>query len=1255
MTTPVAGVPVAGAPVAGVPVAGVPVAGAPEEHTPEEGPPEQGAWEESAPQEGVPEAAEGLEGGWAALAVDRPVATFMLMVAVVVFGWVSLAQLPVNLMPELQYPTLTVRTEYPGAAPEEVEESITDAIEELVGTVEGVVAVSSVSRAGWSDVQLRFTWGTDLDQASQKVRERLALIQFPDEAEPPLLLRFDPSLEPILRLAISGSVEPRLLRRYADEELVPALEKVTGVAMVRVMGGDEEIVRVALDEGRLRARGLDIQTVVERLRAENVNVAGGSILDGDTEYLVRTLNELRTLDEIENLIVARSERGAVRLRDVGEVTRTLRERRVVTRVNGESSVELGIFQEADANLVAVAEAVTTLLYGPTRLPADERPAEATPAPEEAGQAGGGPGTRVRRPLADQAPEGIRVVPLSDQSLYVRRAIAEVGSTAWIGGLCAVAVMLLFLRNVYATLIIGLAIPLSVIATFAPMRMMGVSLNIMSLGGLALGIGMLVDNAVVVLESIVRWREQGLDARSAAVRGTREVGAAVTASTLTTVAVFLPIAFVEGVAGQLFRDLALTVVLSLLASLVQALFVVPMLSVLPARWSQGVAERGALTRWQPAQLRAPMRAWTEARAWGVDAWRGWSQRPATARALLAPLVPLVAAWWLVRLVVLGALEALLRALTLVGMGLVWLGLGVGWTLRLVWRWSLGVVLDAFAWGLDRVRNAYTWLLGGALRAGWLVVGLAVGLGWFAWQEAGTLGTQLLPELHQNEFRVRVHFPVGTRLSETAATLQRAEAGLAALPEVRRVSMVAGRRDDTVERADEGEHTAEITVLLHPSDAPVEREVAVMAQARLLLAGIPGARYELTRPTLFSLAAPVTVEIRGWQLDALRATADAVREGLLAIDGVEDVRTSTGQGYPEVRIRFDRELLAARGLDVRQVAETVRRKVQGEVATALREQGRSLDLEVRVREDDVTNMAALRGLAVGQARQTSAGQLQSATGVPLAGSAGSTERATATLAQAAGQARTGTAAAGEGDLAVLLGSVADVSIAEGPAEIRHLDGSRAAVVEAGTSLLDLGRVTEAAWQVVHAVPVRSGQTVQVAGQADELAASQRNLGFALALAVFLVYVVMASTFESLVGPLVILLTIPLALTGVVGVLRWLGLPVSVVVVMGVIVLAGIVVNNAIVLVDSMMQRLREGLGPREAVQTACAQRLRPVLITTVTTVLGLVPMALSQGEGAEIRTPMAWTVIGGLVAGTMLTLVVIPVVFRGTVGRFVRADS
>ncbi|MFQ5632246.1 MAG: efflux RND transporter permease subunit, partial [bacterium] len=523
----------------------------------------------------------------------RPVAILMVVIGVVVFGWISYAQLPLNLMPDISYPSLTVRTEYTGTAPEEIETTISRPVEQALGVVGNLVSISSISKAGQSDVKLEFTWDTDMNQATSDVREKLDQVFLPDDAKRPLILRYDPSLDPIMRLGLSGGPSLFFTRYLAEEDIKRKLETIEGVAAVKVKGGLEEEIRVEMDEQQLTLIGINIQQVNNRLAQENVNLAGGNLREGQTEYLVRTLNEFKTVDEVAEVVIGAWNGREIKIKDDGRVSRTNKEREIITRIDGKESVEIEIYKEADANIVSVAERVNNAVFGTPEQQAfvrnleqkEQKPEPTNGSAEPTNGHSDGDGgqnnelnkRRMTNFIAYTLPGEMEIVKLSDQSVFIENSIDDVKTTAVIGGLLAVLVLFVFLRNLTATIIVGVSIPVSIVATFAPMKIFDVSLNIMSLGGLALGIGMLVDNSIVVLESIARCREEGDNLIQATIRGVSEVGGAVFASTLTTIAVFFPIVFVEGVAGQIFGDMALTVVFSLLASLAVALFLIPMLS------------------------------------------------------------------------------------------------------------------------------------------------------------------------------------------------------------------------------------------------------------------------------------------------------------------------------------------------------------------------------------------------------------------------------------------------------------------------------------------------------------------------------------------------------------------------------------------------------------------------------------------------------------------------------------------------------
>ncbi|MCB9663824.1 MAG: efflux RND transporter permease subunit [Alphaproteobacteria bacterium] len=1127
-------------------------------------------------------------GGFFGEVVARPVAMTMVFLAAVVFGVVSYQRLPIELMPDLTYPTLTVRTTYDGAAPQEVEAQVSRPVEENLATLDGLVTLESRSRAGGSDVVLGFDWNTDMDAAAQAAREALQTTFLPDDADRPLLLRYDPSLEPFLRLAISYDPEvlrlpPEqallLLRSLADKELKRTLEAMEGVAAVRVRGGLEREVRVELRKDWLAARQLTADQVRSALDAGNVNLAGGSVLEGDTEYLVRTLSQLQQVDDIAALRIRRADGVLVPLTDVATVRETHVERQVISQLDGAEAVEVEVFKEADANVVDVARDVKRLVLGGTP-PVDEATLEAMEdGPRKQALADQ---VKAAKGLAATLPEGVRVALLDDQAAFIEEAIDNLRSAVLLGGLLAVVVLYLFLRDARATGIIGLAIPVSVVVGFAPLYLGGISLNLMSLGGLALGVGMLVDNAVVVLESIQRYLDEGRPRREAAVLGTQDVAAAVVASTLTTVAVFAPIGFVEGVGGELFGDLSLAVVGSLLASLAVALFLVPTVAALDPRPPEVPAEEAAAE----GLLQRPLGAFREALAWcRARAWR-WL------------LLPYLLARLLVE--VLGALTlAALRWLTRVALALALRGRrAVSGPVGLVAGWFA----DRFQAVYLRVAGAYEATLGGVLRTPAGVVAGGAVLFVVALQATGWLGAELLPEVHQGRFTAELALPVGTPLDRTAGVVALLQEEIAGLDDVDVVYATIGSDGRADADADEGEHTARVRVQLTPGGSLAEREAAVMTQVRALLERVQHLDAQLVRPTLFSFRTPLEVVLHVDDLDRLREVGDGVVEALRARPELADVRTSLGRGYPEIRIVYDRERLARFGLDTSTAARAVRDRVQGVVATELHRGDERVELRVQLDEAERSSLADLERIDVGLAN-----------GSPIQ-----------------------------------LGAVATLTEAVGPSEIRRVDQQRAVVVSASLAGLDLSAGIEAIRATLATLALGDDVTWELGGQASELTGALASLGLALGLAIFLVYVIMASTFEHLVHPLVILFSVPLAYVGVVAGLALWGLPLSVVAFIGLIVLAGVVVNNAIVLVDAINRRRAEGLDRLDAVQRAGAMRLRPILITTSTTVLGLLPLAFGLGAGAEVQRPLAVAVIGGLTVSTLLTLGVVPAVYALATG-------
>jgi hydrophobic/amphiphilic exporter-1 (mainly G- bacteria), HAE1 family len=1011
-----------------------------------------------------------------AAAVRRRVTVVMAAFAVAAFGMVGYQRLPIELFPDISYPSITVQTDFPDTAPQEVENLITRPVEEAVGVLRGLKTIHSVSRPGVSEVTLEFDWGSDMDLLSMDVREKLDRLILPDEADSPIVLRYDPSLDPIMRVALSGKGGLNEMRNLAERKIKLDLETIKGVAAAQVKGGLEDEIHVDVDQERLAALGIPLDQVRQVVGVSNVNLPGGSLRGADSHFLIRTLNEFDTVDEIGSLIVAERDGAAVRLSDVATVRMGTKEREEITRVNGRECVEIAIFKEGDANTVTAARAIRQRL--------DE--------------------------WKKKLPEGYEMSVMFDQSHFIEQSINEVRESAVIGGILAVIVLFLFLREIRSTLIIALSIPLSVIATFMFMYRFNISLNVMSLGGLTLGVGMLVDNSIVVLESIFRKKKAGLALARAALEGADEVGAAVAASTLTTVAVFLPIVFVEGIAGQLFRDQAMTVSISLLASLALALTLIPMLSAL------GEPVRKADLEGPPVSTAA-----------AEDAEDAHGK----------------------------------------------------------------LTLGAFSRVYDRFVRA-------AVARPWVTLAIAFAMFAGAILAARTIGTELIPPLTEGEFYFEVKLPEGSSLAATDRVIQEVESVAAADPRIDHTYARVGSRlvSGGMSLNAMGEHYGQINVAL--KDKSNDRvEASVVDELRARFDRMPDVVAKFGRPAYFSLKTPIEVVLYGEDLELLRGYSLDLTHSLEKIPGLVDVRSSLEAGNPELQVIFNRDRIAALGLDLGTLSSTLQSRVQGVVPTRYKEADRQIDIRIRNQLSDRTSVADVRNLA-------------------LPGPNGETIRLT---------------------------SIADVKVDEGPAEIHRLQQQRAAVVTANLDGRSLGAVVADIRTELARDRPPAGITAEIGGQNAEMQVSFSSLRFAILLAIFLVYLVMAATFESFVHPFIVLFTIPLAVVGVVVGLLVTHTVVSVMVLIGVVLLVGIVVNNAIVLIDCVNRLRRAGVEKSEAVVRAGHIRLRPILMTTLTTVLGLIPMAIAWGEGSELRAPLAITVLFGLSISTLLTLVVIPAAY------------
>ncbi len=1060
------------------------------------------------------------------LSIRRPVATAMLYLAIGVLGVVSFARLPIDLLPDVSFPTLSVWTTYPDAGPAEVERFVSEPVEAVVSRVPGVRSVDSRSREGQSLVRLQFHWGSDMEFAMLHVRERLDNLvgTLPESSERPVILTSDPTNDPIISLAITGAALADL-RDLSDAVFKRRLEQLDGVAMASITGGPVREIQVDVDPDLLAVHGVTIAQVTEALDRANYSAPGGSIRRGRFRYSLRTLGEFRAVDELRGVVVARPEGGGVvRLRDVARIGEGEAERETLARFNGEPAIGLLVYKESGSNTVRVANQVDEVLSQ----------------------------------LRTEFPE-VSIEVAASQATFIGDAISNVVQALMLGGVLAFLVLFLFLRDPRYPVAIGLAIPISVMAAFALCYLADVSLNVMSLGGLALGVGMLVDNSIVVLENVFRHREEeGRDPVTSASVGAKEVAGAITASTLTTVAVFGPVLYVKGVAGALFSDLSLAVAFSLMASLLVALTLLP---VMAARWGREEARMGGE---EASRAAGGGRGWLPVRV-------GRAIGRAMARAV-----------WYVGDSVRLTFRDLFRS--------------IGRFLAFISRPALDGFERMFARFAVRYEIALRW----SLEHRGAVIGIAFGGLALAVFGGEMLPRSLMPDVDEGAFQVEIDLPVGTPLEVTSEAASRLEAALLEMPGVEAVFSRVGRAREVelTTRELTGLSNAALDVRLVHGGRHV-REVVEDFRSIVASSGIDprAVSVETGRATSLGRAlgvgqADLAVKVRGQELDSLVLVADAVLARLSGVTQVSDPRIDLQLTQPELEIEVNREAVARYGLSVTQVADAIEGYLRGaETDRPYTEFSEKIDIRVRLPDLERQQLADVMGLTL--------------EGVPIR------------------------------ELVV-------VRQGYGPVEIRRTDQNRTVQVLADVEggLVAAVQAVERAVSDVRLPPLTS---MRVGGENEEMRDSFRSLLFAFLLALFLVFLIMAAKFESLIQPLVVLVSVPLAAIGAVVALALAGDGLNAMSGIGLVILIGIVVNDAIIKVDFINQKRAEGATKRHAILEAGRLRLRPILMTTVTTVFGLLPMALGWGAGADLRAPLAVAVIGGLISATFLTLIVVPVVY------------
>jgi HAE1 family hydrophobic/amphiphilic exporter-1 len=1018
------------------------------------------------------------------LAIERPVTMFMLSGVIMLIGAVSLARLPVDLMPDVSYPSLTVRVQYSGVGPLEMEELVTRPIEQAMAAVAGLERLESTSSEGSSRVTLNLAWGTDLNEAADDVRSRLDRVRgrLPEEADAPTVFKFDANSFPIMSVGLEGDYDRVKLREIAEHDLSQRLERVPGVAAVTVQGGLRRQIHVELSKEKIRALDLPVDRVVNLLRTENQNIPLGEIDEGDRTYLVRSQGQFENIDEIRDLVVMTRAGVPVYMKDIADVTDSTEDFRSFTRINGRPGVRLSITKQSGTNTVQIAD-----------------------------------GVRQEIERINQGSTGIKMTVLNDSSIFIKRAITSVQEHALVGGALVMLIIFLFLRDLRATFIVFTSIPISVIGTFALLYFNGYTLNTMTFGGLALGIGMIVDASIVVLENTFRHMEHGKDRMQASIEGSEEVWSAILASTLTHIAVFVPLLFLTGVSSILFKQLAVVVMFSLTMSLFVAVTVVPVMC-------------SRLLKLPPP----------------VEARKGISGR-------------------------------------------------------------LYTLSENFLNGMD---HAYGRLIHRALHHRPTIIGLGTALTVAAVLILPTIGFELMPQADEGEVQVTAELPVGSRIERQEEVALRLETlGKEYVPEAIDISTNGGGGGfgGGGGGGGGGGSRTQMTIRLVPKDErhrsseqiarDLNRQLASVIPGVIITTRASGGNQQANRLMGGGGESRIALEILGDNLQQAQRVAQDAKSVMDRVPEVRNARVGRDEGRPELAVMVDRPKAALFGLSVTGVANSIRTSVGGTQAAFFREAGNEYPIVVRLREADRERLEDLNDVLI----NTPGGQVLQAK------------------------------------------NLMSLKNQAGPTEIQRKNQERIIRVTAEPE----GALSDG----IDAVKARLGDIrvppdfqVGFGAEAEEQARAFSQLQMMLILAVVLVYAVMASQYESLRDPFIIMFSVPLAAIGVVLALKLTGTTFSLQAYIGVIMLAGIVVSNAILLVDyTNILRRRDKLPLREAVETAGRVRLRPILMTSIATVLGLVPMSLGIGEGAELQAPLARVVIGGLIASTMITLVFVPTVY------------
>ncbi|MCT4633226.1 MAG: efflux RND transporter permease subunit [Firmicutes bacterium] len=1000
------------------------------------------------------------------MSIKRPVTITMIMLVIILLGIVSLTRLSVNLYPEMDIPVAIVSTSYEGVGPKEIETLISKEIEQSMSTVGGIKTLTSMSNEGGSLVVLEFNYGVDMDSAVMEMREKLDLIRafLPDDAGKPMVFKINPNSFPIMFFSVNSDMDIDETKRLVEDRIVNRIERLDGVASVYVTGGNEKEVEILLDNNILGQYNIDPVLVSRVIAGENINLPGGNINRGKKDVILRTTGEFKSVKEIGEVMIPVG-KTSMPLKNIGSVQLENKDRLTINELNGKESLSISISKQSDYNTVEVANLVNAEL----------------------------------RKISDEF-EGLRIEKIFDQSEFIKDSIQNVTKNGLLGGIFSVIVLLIFLRNIRSTLIIAVAIPVSVVGTFSLIYFGGISLNMMTLGGLALGMGMLVDNSIVVLENIYRYRSLGYDSMEAARKGVSEVGTAVVASTITSVAVFLPIVFSEGLTSLIFKELAMTVTFSLLASLVVALTFVPMLS---------------------------------SRLLKVDLDKRSH--------------------------------------------------------------------DKFSEGFEKFQKKYVSFLSRAIRHKFitiftaiLLVALSVGL-------ATKLGAVFLPKVDEGHIKISVEMPIGTRIEYTHDFIKEIESEIKDIEEIDTIFLSSGSGGNFSRDVGSNTHLGSLELVLKGLSERDRSSEEVADQIRNIIRDNPGGKIEVKAVQSSGFGggsgSPVDIKIKGESNEILQEISSEIVELVKGVAGTREISSSVDDGKPELNVLVNRSVASMYGLSTSEIANSVKSGVSGLNSGKYKKNGKEYDIVIRGNSRLRESIYNFKSMNI---------KSKTLSNVPL-------------------------------DV------LADFTINKGPKSIVRENQIRQVNVTADTYNRDLRSVIRDIDKKLKDLKLPSGYSYEFGGENEELVSAFQNLVLAIALAIVLVYMVMASQFESLLSPFIIMFSVPLAISGGIYGLYITSRPISVPALIGVIILAGIVVNNGIVLIDYTNKLRDEGYTLEDAVKKSASTRLRPILMTTLTTILGLLPITLGIGEGAEAIAPLGTVVVFGLILATMLTLVLIPVVY------------